>query len=224
MMLPSFKRALLDLIFPPKCIYCNALLAPSETQTCSRCLEHLPWIKPEDALLSGTHFSHCVSVAWYEGEIRNAFLRYKFRGQRRYAEAFSFLLAQKIALHFEGRYDWITWVPLSEESLKARGYDQSFLLSAAVAQELGQQPHALFRKPLHKTPQSSLSSAEARRHNINGCFTLIDPTSVQGKRILLIDDVITTGSTLEEASKHLLCADAKEVLCATFCRTRLISS
>lgn len=211
---------LLDLFFPPKCIYCHTLLHSSQQYACPCCLARLSWIKNEDRLSSGTHFSHCVSVAWYEDEIRKALLQYKFFGHRQYAQAFALPLAQAVDLHFRDCYDLISWVPISQETLKTRGYDQARLLAKAVAQILRQNTVPLFKEPLHKTPQSTLSSAHARRQNVKGCFTLIEPTSVQQKRILLIDDVITTGSTMEESATCLFRAGAKDVLCATFCRTR----
>lgn len=219
----SFMRSLLDLLFPPRCIYCNNLVKSSQTFACSRCLASLSWISPEGALLQGTHFSYCVSCAWYEGAIRDAFLQYKFEGQPQYAKAFADPLAEAISQHFEDRFDLLSWVPLSQKNLESRGYDQAFLLSSAVAHKLQRNPLPLLKKTSQKELQSSLSSAQARRNNVKGSFSLIDPFLVQGKRILIIDDVITTGSTLEEAAEVLLRADAKEVLCATFCRTPLTS-
>jgi ComF family protein len=223
-MIRSVSRALLDLLFPPKCIYCNALVNSSRNFTCPRCFLQLPWIKNEEAIVSGTHFSHCVSAAWYEGEIRKALLQYKFFGKCEFAEAFAIPLTQAIENHYANRYDLISWVPISQETLKTRGYDQAFLLADAVSKVLRQNTCSLVKQPIHKTAQSTLSSAHARHQNVKGCFTLNSPIPIQGKRILLIDDVITTGSTLEEIAKLLTCAGAVEVLCATFCRARLTST
>lgn len=211
---------LLDLFFPPRCIYCDALVKTSDAYACPRCLERLSWIHADEATRPGTNFALSVSAAWYEGEIRKAFLQYKFYGQRQFASIFAPPTAEAIASHFTGYYDLITWIPVSEETLQTRGYDQAKLLAVAVARELGQSAVPLLKQPVHKTPQSTLSSAQDRQKNIKGCFSLLNPDLVLGKRILLMDDVLTTGATLEEASGLLRSAGAKTVLCATFCRTR----
>ena len=215
-----FSLFLLDLFFPPRCIYCDALVKTSGDYACPRCQKDLPWTRGEEALQSGHYFSNCVSAAWYEGEIRSAFLQYKFYQQRELAAAFAFSLAQAIACHFTDQYDLISWIPVSQETLASRGYDQARLLAEAVAKQLQQTAHPTLFQPYHKTPQSTLSSPQARRLNVKGCFSLFQPALLHGKRILLIDDVITTGATLEEAARILRQGGATEVLCATFCRTR----
>ena len=72
----AFSRSLLDLFFPPRCIYCDGLLKDSHAASCLRCQRELPWIPQEDQGLAGRHFSHCISAAYYEGAIRAAFLLY----------------------------------------------------------------------------------------------------------------------------------------------------
>lgn len=219
-MMRWFTRTFLDLLFPPKCIYCNSLVKSSQNLICPHCFNRLSWIKNEDVVLSGTFFSQCVSVAWYEAEIRKAFLQYKFYGKRNYAATFALPLAHAVSHHFTGRYDLISWIPTSKETFKKRGYDQAFLLADAIAKILQQNAVPLLTHPFPKKPQSTLTSSTARHQNVKGCFALKTAVGLNGKRILLIDDVITTGSTLEEAAKLLLSAGSKEVLCATFCRTR----
>jgi ComF family protein len=119
-----------------------------------------------------------------------------------------------------GRFDLITWIPVSEETLKKRGYDQARLLAEALGQLLQTPVLAALAQPRAKVPQSTLLSPQARRENVKGCFALRNPAALKGKRILLIDDVITTGATLEEACETLCHAEVQEVVCATFCRAR----
>jgi len=209
---------LLDLFFPARCIYCNALLPEADHFACPGCMVSLPWLSGSAALQSGTHFTRCVSAASYEASLRSAFLQYKFNKQRHLAKAFAIPLAQVISSHFSGSYDLITWVPVSKERLKTRGYDQSRLLAEALAQALGQKALPLLAHPRPKPAQSSLDGAAARLVNVKGCFAPTDPARTRGLRILLIDDLITTGATLEEAAGVLRAAGAREVLCATFCR------
>lgn len=211
---------LLDLIFPARCVYCDALLPQVDYFACPNCMVSLPWLSGKAALRGGTNFTRCVSAASYEAALRAAFLQYKFFNQRHLAKTFAIPLAQVIASHFSGAYDLITWVPVSKERLKTRGYDQARLLAEAVAAALGQKTLPLLAHPHQNPAQSSLDSAAARLVNVKGCFAATDPARTQGLRILLIDDLITTGATLEEASSVLRAAGAKEVLCATFCQAQ----
>lgn len=212
-------HSLLDLFFPPKCIYCQAVLSSGEEGACPTCITQLPWIEAESILLPGKQLSHQLSVAWYEHGARDAILRYKFKGQRHYAPALSIPLANKLTAQCPGWFDLISWIPVSRETLQSRGYDQARLLAEEVSARLDLPAKALLfaRK---KPPQSSLSSASARRENIKEAFSLMDPSMVLEKRILLIDYVVTTGSTLEEAASILLKGGAKTVFGATFCRSR----
>ena len=114
-----------------------------------------------------------------------------------------------------GEYDLITWVPVSEERLKKRGYDQAMLLAMAAALELQDVAVETLKKPADNLAQSSLNDKKARKDNVQDAYLVPDPDLVEGKRILLIDDIITTGATLDEASRTLLEAGAKSVVAAS---------
>lgn len=211
---------LLDLLYPPKCAFCNSVLKNSRHMVCPRCEESLPWLSEANRLQTGTHFSRCLSAAWYEDTFRFAILQYKFYGQRHLAEVFAPPLASYIKKSFSGRFDLITWIPISKERFRTRGYNQSQLLAEAVSALLGQKAQPLLSHPRPKPPQSGITTAAERQSNVSGCFALCFAGDLRGKRILLIDDVITTGATLEEASQVLRSSGVAEVLCATVCRTR----
>ena len=115
--------------------------------------------------------------------------------------------------HPEG-FDEFTWVPVSPLRRFRRGYDQARLLAEAVGAEIGMKPKKLLRKHRHNRPQSSLTGEE-RRGNVLGVYEMHPKYSVKGKRILLIDDVFTTGATAEECARVLLTAGAKSVSCGT---------
>jgi predicted amidophosphoribosyltransferase len=88
------------------------------------------------------------------------------------------------------------------------------ILGKAAALELGAVAVGILQKIQNNPAQSSLESAKERKRNVRGVYTVKDPELVREKRILLIDDVVTTGATLEEASRTLLRAGAKSVVCA----------
>lgn len=169
---------------------------------------------------TGDFFDLCVSPLYYEDRVRAAILRFKFQDATAYAELFGRLIADCVAEHLVGRYDLITWVPLSRNRLKKRGYDQAMLLAMAAALQLDDVAVELLKKPEEVPAQSGVGSAEKRRANISGAFCVADEELVSGRRILLIDDIVTTGATLSECAKTLKAAGAAEVVCCTLARTR----
>jgi predicted amidophosphoribosyltransferase len=110
--------------------------------------------------------------------------------------------------------DIISWVPISGLRRLKRGYDQSKLLAKAVGKELGITPLPVLRKIRHTKPQSSLAGEAFRRANISGAYKVVDIERIAGKRILLLDDVVTTGATASECARMLITYGAKEVYIA----------
>ena len=169
---------------------------------------------------SGEFFSSCVSPLYYEGEVRDAILRFKFNDATIYANLFGSFIADCIEENLKGSYDIITWVPLSKKRLKKRGYDQAMLLAMSAALNINDVAVELLFKNTDVPAQSGVGSAEKRRANISGVYSVADEELVRGKRILLIDDIVTTGATLSECAKTLKYSGAEEVLCCTLTRTR----
>lgn len=211
---------LLDLLFPPRCIFCRSILKQGECGICAHCQKELPWITGEEANQKFEFVSSCVSPLRYQGEVRESVHRYKFSDRSGYAKTYGTLLAQCITDHLKDKYDLITWVPLSAKSLKQRGYDQSMLLALSAALELNDVAVETLRKARNTDAQSSLKEDAARRANVLGAYEVVDPDLIEGKRILLIDDVVTTGSTLSECARTLRTYGAADVVCATLTRAR----
>lgn len=214
------RGVLLDLLFPPRCVFCKHILKRGETGLCSHCQSELPWIVGQAAEQKLEFISCCASPLWYQGEVRESIHRYKFSDRNGYAKTYGRLVAQCVNDHLNGQYDLITWVPLSARSLKKRGYDQAMLLAMATALELGDVAVETLRKVRNTDAQSSLKEDAARRANVLGAYEVVDPAIVEGKRFLLIDDVVTTGSTLSECARVLRTYGAVDVVCATLTRAR----
>lgn len=211
---------LLDLLFPPKCPFCQKLLNKEPEGYCPKCQRELPWLLEESGVQSGPFFSKCVSPLRYQDGVRDSIRRYKFAGRTGYAKVYGELLSQCITDHLKGKYDLITWVPLSKKRYRKRGYDQSYLLSKEVAERL-EMPLVSTLKKIRDTPaQSGIQEASARRANVLGAYMLLDKNLVEGKRVLLIDDVITSNSTLSECACMLRTGGATNVVCATVARAR----
>ena len=101
---------------------------------------------------------------------------------------------------------------------RERGYDQAFLLANAAALALGGVAVETLRKERHTRAQSSLEDASARRANVLGAYEIVDPELIEGRRVLLVDDVITTGATISECARILRTFGAADVVCATLAR------
>ena len=210
----------LDLLFPPKCVFCGKVLDSGESGFCRRCQRELPWLTDGEAELTGEFCSLCAAPLRYQDKVRDSIHRYKFKGRRGYHKVYGKLVAQCVHDHLDGRYDLITWVPLSDRRKRERGYDQAFLLASAAALELGDVAVETLRKERNTDPQSGITEDAQRRANVLGAYTPVDPELVAGKRVLLIDDVVTTGSTLSECARTLRTMGAEDVVCAALARAR----
>ena len=107
----------------------------------------------------------------------------------------------------------MTWVPVSRRRLRERGYDQAELLAQAAGRVWGVRPERLLEKVQDNPAQSGLESPEARRENVRNVYLALPDAA--GKRVLLIDDICTTGATLIECAQVLTQAGAAGVVCAT---------
>lgn len=202
--------ALLDLLFPPKCPFCQKVQdAPG---MCPACETSLPWIDEAHSLRTLRGGLLCAAPLWYEDSVREAVRRFKFHGGVSAAGPLGELIAQAAAERLSGGFDTVTWVPVSAKRLRQRGYDQSLLLTENACRLWGVEPERLLRKVRDNPAQSSLDSAEDRWRNTQGVYEAAGEPA--GKRILLIDDVCSTGSTLVSAARTLLEAGAAGVVCA----------
>ena len=151
---------------------------------------------------------------YYNGNVRHSLLLYKFYNRRSYGAVYGRLLAMMLSSKPLCDYDILTWVPVSRRRRWLRGYDQVELIARSAGQELNTPAIAVLKKIKHTKPQSRLPDYARRKANVMGVFSVSDPALIAGKRILLLDDIITTGATVSECARVLLTAGAKEVHCA----------
>ncbi|MBI4484314.1 MAG: ComF family protein [Acidobacteria bacterium] len=229
---------LLSLFYPDRCLLCDRFVAsrkmcsvceacwskvrPQE-EGCSRC--GLPLQVPEGAAWqcqdcrSGSFtFSVARSFAVYENPFRDIIHCFKFRGRRNLAAPLACRLQSVYEREPALASDVVVPLPLHRRRLRERGYNQSLLLAKPLARrlDLALEPDGL--KRIRSTvPQSGLLM-EARRDNIRGAFVVPRPARLRGKTILLVDDVFTTGATLNEAARTLLESGAGEVKSLTLAR------
>lgn len=205
----------LDLLFPPKCPFCGRLLEKGDL-LCPECQRGLPWLEGRGAETKVELTEGCVSALRYEDKVRSAIHGYKFSGRSARSIPFGVLVTQAIRDHGLSA-DLVSWPSLSKKRLRRRGYDQAELLAREVGKHLGLPVLRTVDKQ-DRPAQSGIEGEAARRANLLGAYTALDPEGFRGRTILLVDDVVTTGATLSECAKTLRLAGAGEVLCATLAK------
>ena len=205
-------RWFLDLVYPPRCMICHRILPSSRTDVCSACLDSLPEYDGADPKVRFAQ--KCAATFFYRGDLKESFHRFKFRGRKQYAVRFGAWMAGTVRDKLSGQFDLITWVPVSRKRRKSRGYDQAELLARQVSAVLDMEVRCCLEKHTDTRPNSSLKDASARSANVSGVYAPAGAADFAGKRVLLIDDIVTTGATLSECSRVLLTAGAKSVVCA----------
>lgn len=203
----SVTDKLLDLFFPPRCAFCGKLY---KTGLCPACERTLP---VREKARGDYTFARVAAPLTYTGSVREAVLKLKFSGGLGTLKGFSELMARCAAEEFSGEFDTVSFVPVSAKRRRERGYDQAERLAIETARRWGVKPIRLLKKTRHTAAQSGIKDPAARHANVFGVYEAVNIESIQGKRILLIDDVVTTGATLKECVRVLKEAGAAEVLC-----------
>jgi ComF family protein len=229
-------RGALDLLYPRVCLGCRrGLLGTDRHYLCASCEAHLPVFGPEacpkcgqglgpaapvearcpDCRGRALAFDGAVALGPYRDRLRDLVLQLKLGGERVLAKDLGRLLAGRVAADPRAAgIDGIVPLPLHPETESRRGYNQAALLAEALARRLGRpaDPRAM-AKVRATAPQATLD-APRRAINLAGAYAVPRPERVAGRRILLVDDVMTTGATADEAARTLLGAGARGVLVA----------
>lgn len=223
-MFRTLAARVLEVLFPPMCIACHAALASgvlctncfarialANTLFCGACRsrfgEHKKTCHP------GFPYRLGAPLSYHDEVVQALIYGLKFDGVRLAAVPLATLMNRYLAsLPFSFQTYTAIPIPLGSARLRERGFNQSELLAREVAAHfaLPLRADALIRVRNTK-PQSALTHA-ARRENVRGCFVVRDRDAVQGRNILLIDDVVTSGSTLLEATAALKAAGARRVI------------
>lgn len=193
-----------DVLWPRTCAVCDCG-RPSDrpaSYICSRCYETLPW-----------YDEFAKSAFGYLEPVSQLVNIYKFNGAVYLTEDF----ADALELSFRKKHDAtavdvVVPVPLHPRRLAERGYNQSGLLAAAFAKRINRLCDETSLVRIRDTEHQSRSSGDDRRKNLKGAFRTADPSRIRGRTIVLIDDVMTTGATLDECSEALYAGGAYKVI------------
>lgn len=205
------------LLYPWKCVFCESVL--KDTDICRECEEKLPYTVGDSAMQKFPFIDKCVSPLYYKDKVRASVHRYKFGGCSAYSRRYAALMSDCVENNLDCRsIDVISWIPLSKKRLRQRGYDQARLLAEEIAAKTGLPCRQLLQKVKNNSAQSLTRDAKQRRKNVAGVYALDDGADVSGLRILLVDDVVTTGATMSEAARILRKEGAKSVFGVTLAR------
>lgn len=235
-------NALLDLALPPRCHLCRSFIpAAGALHLCTSCHDQLPLLSSPCCSRCGQPFAGaghdhpcgaCLlhpppweaarAAVLFDGGCRDLIHAFKYRHRFQLRRPLGLLTARLLGdFVVAANTDLLAPVPLHPRRLRQRGFNQSLLL-AEILQEEWQLPlqRQLLQRIRYTTSQTELS-AEQRAINLRGAFSAPHPAIVTDKRVLLVDDVFTTGATLAECSRCLLQAGAAAVLCVTVARAPL---
>lgn len=238
-------RPLLDLFFPPLCHVCRGYIPPGGREhalprpfICTGCLAKIDFIDTPlcttcgipfatengashtcGACLEHTPFHICRSAAAFDGPVRELIHRFKYRDRPHLGEPLGLLAFTRLEeFLMDFAPECVMPVPLHRKRLRQRGYNQSQLIGEVLARMLGapQQVGNLCRLRWTE-PQTGLDAGD-RANNVNGAFGVLKPGRLKGKRVLLVDDVLTTGSTMRACVDALQEAEVAAVAAVTVAR------
>ena len=199
-----------DLIFPPLCPYCGELLAQN-AETCEKCAKLTEIAPHKETLENGTQ---CIAALKYSDVVRKAILDYKYHGHRQYAAPFSLTYCRMITEYLSGdTFDLYTSVPMKFD-LTGRRFDHVGLIASKTAKIQRVPYKRILDQTRAKQFQHSLNR-EQRRENAQGLYAVKNAADIREKKVLIFDDIKTTGSTLTACSDALHEAGAKRVVCIT---------
>lgn len=206
----NFINSALDYFFPPICGMCGEI---NENYICNNCYENIKKIKKcVINEYNNRNFSKHLYIFKYEGIIRNKIIEYKFEDKGYLYKMFAkIILSDKKTCNFIKKYDVIIPVPISKKRKKKRGYNQSELVANELAQKLNQDiwTDIIIKKKDNK-PQSELNKLE-RIKNVEDVYEINKPIVVKNKKVLLLDDIYTTGSTVNEIARKLKHNQTQEI-------------
>ncbi|AIF53666.1 ComF family protein [Pelosinus sp. UFO1] len=205
----------MDIIYPPKCPYCKTLVQ-EHGAWCQQCLAGILSVRDINVIEHRLKYlTACRAVCEYTGGLKRIIHDMKFRQQKKYVIHLKWLLISCKLTDYLSQIDYVVPVPLHADRLKERGYNQTELIFKdwSKEQNLFWMPDLLIREK-HTIPQWELTSTD-RKQNIKGAFITTRPDRIENQNILLVDDIVTTGITLDECAKVMKKAGAASVYALT---------
>jgi ComF family protein len=224
--LSSYWKDFLDLLFPRCCAACENVLVGNEELLCTTCRVTLPRIETDSILratLAGKFAGYPIVKEIYaylaftkKGKVQNLLHALKYRKQPEVGRMLGRMLAQELIVNQRFPVaDVVVSVPLHRKKLKERGYNQSDAFAQGLS-DVTDIPWsgAVLIRTRYTSSQTGKSKTE-RRQNVEGIFKVSTGTELRGKKVILVDDVLTTGATLEACVEVLIEAGCSELYIMT---------
>lgn len=232
----TFFKWIAYLLYPPRCPYCGIVL-PMKESCCKECKKELCRIKPPLCKICGARVYDCINIKnphnfnfersispfYYEKAARKGILRLKIAGKKSGSFELAREMAQAISHEYSGiDFDFIIPVPMSKHEIKKRGFNQALLLASHLSKLLNVplKENCLIKEK--DTKQQHKLNFTQRAINLKNAFKVINLEELKNSTILLCDDIMTSGSTLNECSLTLRKHGVRQVYCVTFARTKVL--
>lgn len=229
--------SIIDLFFPRqvKCMFCGR--ETGEFGICDDCYANLPFINPPHCSKCGgtktsggrvcieckgreLNFHKNFAILHYVDDVQKKIISFKQNGNKYIGEAFAWLIARAFS-QLDINIDVVIPIPIHERRLKERGFNQSEVLVSELPHEIVDMTIVTRVKD---TPHQTGLNREHRETNLKDCFKVLDKKKIKNKVILLVDDIYTTGSTLNECANTLMKSGARRVYSITLARAPINSS
>ncbi len=240
MIVADFLSEISDALFPPLCIACSDVLAIAEEKVfCRECRKRITYLTQSHCPVCGIifpdspagnhlcgpclenkpHYTFARAALAYDGIIHDAIHQFKYGRNLACGKALACLLSDFYFPDMDwNAYDIIIPVPLHIRRLRTRGFNQSLILAHALGKKHGLRvDFSLLKRSKLTLTQTGLDKKE-RENNIKRAFEVTSPDLIEAKNIILVDDVLTTGATINECAKTLKKAGARQVAAITLAR------
>ena len=202
----------MNLIYPPKCGICGKICKESLCKKCEKKLESNTIWEIKENQNPYIFFEELISIFKYEGIIRDKIIDYKFNEKSYLYKTFTiFLLKNKKVFEKIQSYDTIIPVPISEKRKKTRVYNQSLLISREISKKTGIKLQEKNLIKIKNTIEQSKLDKEEREKNVQNVYQIKNEEILKNKKILLLDDIYTTGNTVNSCCKILKKAKPKKI-------------
>ena len=232
----NLSRVVLDFVYPPVCLVCKEVireefLPESKALVCSCCwnnleIEEKPFCPECKVELKISQLHDCsaylnkvYALGVFDENFQALIHHFKYKGKISLGKRLGYRLAEELKGQNLSDFTYLIPVPLHKVRKRERGFNQSEILGEALAQKLNLRLPQNILIRIKNTKDQTKLSIEERKENVAGAFQVQDKQKIlHGKKIILVDDVITTGATLNECARVLKQAGAKEILAVTIAK------
>ena len=215
----NFLYRLKCFIFSERCPYCKAVIEAGEI-ACSDCIKKMESVRKP--IIGGAQGFRCVSSFVYAGRAKKMICDIKFRDRTQFIPQAAEILARDIRnVYGDYGFDLLTAVPMHPKDERIRGYNQSELLAKDLSKLLGL-PYAVLLNKVKRTKKQHRLKYSERKRNLNGAFEITDRELIKGKRILIVDDIVTSGYTLGTCCRTINRAKPELLCCTTLANARTV--